>query len=139
MHVRSLPAEFFNDPMRGLQEPLRNAEETERRRARCARAEDPAAEYKKYSCKFSSAKCGKVPFYAHFMLILCSFYVHFPVQPEIPGFNGTSCGANSSGIFMACGPDKMHLLYEGLGKHLVTCIAKMLKKHGKLSSNVPGL
>lgn len=40
-------------------------------------------------------------------------------------------GANPGGIYTAAGPDRMHLLYEGLGTSLIGWIVAVLVSCGK--------
>lgn len=50
------------------------------------------------------------------------------MQPN--GFRGLWWGANTGGIHLAAGPDWMHLMLEGLGKHLVNFIGETLRDCG---------
>ena len=49
---------------------------------------------------------------------------------EKSGFRGCWFGDNKHGIHLAAGPDWMHLVLEGLGKHLLTYLCAMLKEAG---------
>jgi hypothetical protein len=50
------------------------------------------------------------------------------------GFRGCSFGANEHGIFLAVGPDRMHLMLEGLGKHIVAYCIQKITKAGRLQA-----
>ena len=50
------------------------------------------------------------------------------MHTEGSGFRGVSFGAQKQGIHGAAGPDKMHLVYEGLGKYLIEMLIKMLQQ-----------
>ena len=43
-------------------------------------------------------------------------------------------GASPGGIHMAAGPDRMHLMYEGLGTALITWITAILVAAGTISN-----
>lgn len=47
-------------------------------------------------------------------------------------FAGLWWGGNPNGIHFAAGSDWMHLMHEGLGKHLMVYVCAVLKKAGKL-------
>lgn len=49
---------------------------------------------------------------------------------EKSGFRGIWWGANPHGVHLATGPDWMHLMLEGLGRHLLSYICTVLKKAG---------
>ena len=49
------------------------------------------------------------------------------IHPQKSGFRGVSFGAQRQGIHGAAGPDKMHLVYEGLGKYLINMVIDMLQ------------
>jgi hypothetical protein len=48
------------------------------------------------------------------------------------GFRGCNFGANEHGIFLATGPDRMHLMLEGLGKHIVVYCIQTIAAAGSL-------
>jgi hypothetical protein len=52
------------------------------------------------------------------------------VHLEKSGFRGIWWGANPHGVHLATGPDWMHLMLEGLGRHLLSYICTVLKKAG---------
>ena len=49
---------------------------------------------------------------------------------ETSGFRGLWWGANNRGIHFAAGPDWMHLMLEGLGKHILNYTTAILKTTG---------
>jgi hypothetical protein len=67
-----------------------------------------------------------LPFMLPFMLLFASFLVH----PEPSPFLGLNFGANPWGIHFAAGPDRMHLMFEGLGKAIHTWLCAVLLKTG---------
>lgn len=54
------------------------------------------------------------------------------VHPEINAFYKLYMGANKHGIHLAAGPDRMHLMYEGLGASILTWTVMVLAKSGLL-------
>ena len=60
-------------------------------------------------------------------------YLVFFMQCTAPRAVSVGCGGggNPYGIHLAAGPDWMHLMHEGLGKHLLTYICAVLKKSGR--------
>ena len=48
-------------------------------------------------------------------------------HPTLSGFRDLDWGGNPHGIYMTAGPDWMHMMLEGLGKHLLTYTIKLLK------------
>lgn len=61
-----------------------------------------------------------------------TFIAAFAVHPEYNAVYGYYFGASENGIHLAAGPDRMHLMYEGLGTHIVTWTVMVLVKAGKL-------
>ena len=59
------------------------------------------------------------------------FGIFHAVHSTKSGFRGLWWGGNPYGIHLAAGPDWMHLMHEGLGKHLLTYICAVLKKSGR--------
>jgi hypothetical protein len=57
-------------------------------------------------------------------------FVFSLVHDTTSGFRGLWWGANLRGVHFAAGPDWMHLMLEGLGKHILTYIEAMLKAAG---------
>lgn len=55
----------------------------------------------------------------------------FVVHAEPNAFYGLYFGANGHGIHLAAGPDRMHLMYEGLGTSILTWTLMVLVKAGK--------
>ena len=60
------------------------------------------------------------------------FYSHCSVHRTLSGFRDLWWGANDRGIHFAAGPDWMHLMLEGLGKHILIYITAILKATGLL-------
>jgi len=56
----------------------------------------------------------------------------FVVHPETNAFWDMPFGASPAGIHLAAGPDRMHLLYEGLGQSLITWISAILVATGSV-------
>lgn len=52
------------------------------------------------------------------------------LHSTLSGFRNCSFGANKHGIFLAAGPDRMHLMLEGLGKHIVAYTIQKIKAAG---------
>lgn len=59
-------------------------------------------------------------------IAMCFFTVH----PEKNAFWDMPFGASPAGIHLAAGPDRMHLLFEGLGQSLITWITAILVATG---------
>ena len=56
------------------------------------------------------------------------------MQPERNGFEGVGFGGSDHGIHLATGPDWMHCMQEGLGKHIVDMATTMFKTAGKTTN-----
>ena len=52
------------------------------------------------------------------------------MHPERSGFEGVGFGGSDHGIHLATGPDWMHCMQEGLGKHIVDMATIMFKTAG---------
>ena len=115
------PGSLFSDPAAGGQFKLRTVSKMEQQKALCKRSKAPAKKLKEHSCKhsidLSLLGC------AHSSLLLV-------VHPETSGFRGCWFGSSKHGIHLAAGPDWMHLILEGLGKHLLTYMCGVLQQSG---------
>ena len=54
----------------------------------------------------------------------------FAVHPELNGFDGAYFGGHPHGIHLAVGPDRMHLLYEGIGMAIIGWTTIVITKAG---------
>ena len=54
----------------------------------------------------------------------------FSVHPEKNAFWDMPFGGHEGGIHAAAGPDRMHLMYEGLGTALITWVLAVMTKAG---------
>jgi hypothetical protein len=52
------------------------------------------------------------------------------VHPELNGFDGAYFGGHPHGIHLAVGPDRMHLLYEGIGMAIIGWTTIVITKAG---------
>ena len=52
------------------------------------------------------------------------------MHPEKNAFYGLHFGANEQGIHFAAGPDRMHLMFEGLGKAMLGWVTLILLNAG---------
>jgi hypothetical protein len=68
--------------------------------------------------------------FAHFITFPSQMHHVLAVHPERNAFHGLYFGANVHGIHLAAGPDRMHLMYEGLGNSLLTWTVMVLVKAG---------
>ena len=57
-------------------------------------------------------------------------FIIVAVQPEVNAFDGVLFGANPHGIHLAAGPDRMHLMLEGLGQAILGWVTIVLSKAG---------
>ena len=69
-----------------------------------------------FNKKMKEMSCKESDYY---QIILVYANEVLAVHTEKSGFDGIDWGANPHGIHLAAGPDWMHLMLEGLGKHIL--------------------
>ena len=109
----------FNDPNEGLQSPFRTTAET----SASVDAVKRLKRGKPAAAKKLSSKVEKFEKHWNF-----EFFV--TVHLEESGFRGIWWGSNPHRVHLAAGPDGMHLILEGLGRHLMSYISTVVKKAG---------
>lgn len=66
--------------------------------------------------------------------ITMSYYnMMISVHPEENAFWDMPFGAHEEGIHFAAGPDRMHLMYEGLGTALITWVLAVMTTAGNIT------
>jgi hypothetical protein len=116
--------EFLDDPDEGFRASYRNTQNTERNRA-----EGRSKPNKTARLRFLALLSSEIPLNVTIIFInLCSWCT---AHPERNAFRDMNFGGNRNGIFMAAGPDRMHLMYEGIGKHIHTWLCTLLIRVGK--------
>ena len=116
-------SESLNDPQALESAHFKDINNVENAKKRASQAKKrPAAAWKEIS-----SESRKIDYYW--------FYSYYSVHRTLSGFRDLWWGANDRGIHFAAGPDWMHLMLEGLGKHILVYITAILKATGLLYLN----